>query len=215
VKTLRMPSSLLPALLCLPLAAAGGAWAIWGEWLPIHYAGILAAHPAFKPLFLQAGVPGLVGLLRRTTELLAAVSVAGVVVGMLVRREWALRWLQGAFVLAYAVAVQYGILVFRATGALMAANVELDGVQLNPITLVYLRWRWLAPAAGATLLLALPYLLSGCRIVIARYRRTTDEPPSWGDRLLRNLWTHGRYPRFRKSLFSSAGLHLLVIFVLP
>ncbi|MEK6236618.1 MAG: DUF4159 domain-containing protein, partial [Planctomycetales bacterium] len=47
------------------------------------------------------------------------------------------------------------------------------------------------------------------------YRRRDEESPAFGDLTIENLRAHGRDPRYRKSTYSSAFGHLLVIVIIP
>jgi hypothetical protein len=53
------------------------------------------------------------------------------------------------------------------------------------------------------------------RAVISFYSGTQDNTPALGDRILENIRTHGLDPLFRKSLWSSVGLHVFVIILVP
>lgn len=53
------------------------------------------------------------------------------------------------------------------------------------------------------------------RAVSNYYARREDTAPALGDRILHNLKTHGGDPLYRKSLYTSAAIHIFVIFILP
>jgi hypothetical protein len=78
-------------------------------------------------------------------------------------------------------------------------------------------WRsnFLWPAFLMAALLGVLYLLSWRRAAMAIYFRRDDLPSQPGDRLLENLRTNGPDPRFRKGVYSSATMHLMVIVVIP
>ncbi|MFZ4394943.1 MAG: DUF4159 domain-containing protein [Kiritimatiellia bacterium] len=77
------------------------------------------------------------------------------------------------------------------------------------------RMNFLWPAFLIAALLGALDLLSWRRAAMAVYFRREDLPPQPGDRFLENLRTNGRAPRFRKGVYTSATLHLMVIVVIP
>lgn len=59
------------------------------------------------------------------------------------------------------------------------------------------------------------FLLLGLRATRNLYARRLDSSPDWADRLLENLRSHGRAPDFRRGVYVSIALHLLLLMGLP
>lgn len=83
------------------------------------------------------------------------------------------------------------------------------------VDLAKIRWAWIwreiLYVAGAVIL----HVILWCRKTINLYTGESIQDPAIGDRILENLRTHGRDPRFRKSLWTSIGTHIMVIIIIP
>ena len=204
---------LLPALLCLPLGILAGVTARYAVLLPGACHTAMAQGKAFEEAFTEAEFPGLVGGFAVACGVCAGVFLVASLVGLL-RRPWALSFLRKAYAAAYVLGALYIYLVFRATGILRAAGLEVDGSVPDLMGLAAIRWSYLWPAGLALVAVAALHVTAWRGVAVEVYTgRHPDRPPA-GDRLVENLRTHGRDPRYRKSLLTSVATHVAII-VLP
>ena len=201
-------------MLCLPLAALAALAEYHAIRLPMAYRVFTIYHPVYAEPFSAEGVPALVWFTSRLLWVFAAVFAAGGLVG-LIRRGWALAGLRKCYVGAYALAIVHACLVFRLTGIVAARALPLDGAALDAVGLFELRCVRLAPTVLAAAGVALLHVISLRRATLELYAPPAPAGPALGDRVLENLRTCGRDPRYRRSVLSSAAAHLMVIVVLP
>ena len=204
-----------PTVLCLPLGILGAVLARYAVLLPVVFDDIARAYPAVVPHFILAGFPGTVRQFQYTLAAAGAAVLLVSVLGLLLRGKRLLAALRWAYVTAYVVFFQYCYVVVRGTATVMAGGVEIGGSAPNPVMVFFWRWHWMAPACAAVAAIAVVHLLSWCRTPMAAYTGLAQAEPAAGDRILRNLRTHGRYPLFRKSLFGSMGAHITILLLLP
>ena len=203
-----------PSLLCAPLGVLAAGLLYGALRLPGAVETFLAAQPILRGPFIEGGLPGLADAVSRCGLVAAAVCFAASLAGF-VRRAWALRIVRAACIAGWILGGLYVYAVFCATAVPLARNLAVNGVPATPGAQFFWRWHLMGPAFGVMALLAWLYLLSWRSVVIAVYRGLDALPPAAGDRLLENLRTNGEDPRFRKGLWSSAGIHILVILVIP
>ena len=205
-----------PSLLCAPLGmlAAGLLYGVLR--LPGAIETFLAAHSALRGAFIEDGFPGLTGAVSRCGLVAAAICLVASLAGF-VRRPWALRIVRAAYMAGWILGGLYVYAVFCATALPLTHNIAVNGVTPTPGVQFFWRLHLMAPAFAVAFVLALLYLFSWRSVVLAVYsgQDAVAMPPAAGDRLLENLRTHGDDPRFRKGIWSSAGIHLLVIVVIP
>ena len=203
-----------PSLLSLPLGILAAVMARYAVLLPFIYEQYVADHPLLKPPFIGAGMPGVVQTLSWVSGAVAAYAVAASLLALF-RRHWTLKVLRVAYLATWLVFCVYYYAVFRATGLILAGNIAIDGVLPVPATMFFWRYDLLFPAACAVLLMAALYWCSWCGTVISLYTGRPLDGPAPGDRWIENLRTHGSDPAYRKSLWSSVGIHLGVIVIIP
>jgi len=203
-----------PSILSLPLGIAAAVMARYAVLLSGLYEQFVAGHPRVLGPFIEAGLPGLVHLLSLAVGLGAVVALVASLL-VLFPKWWTLRLLRCGYMAVWLVFLFYGQVVFRATGAILAGNIPIDDVLPVPATLFFWRYDLLLPVGLAALVALGLYLCSWRRTVINLYTGAQDEQPAPGDLILENLRTHGRDPAYRKSLWSSFGIHLLVIVLIP
>ncbi len=206
--------SLTPLLLCVPLALlAGLAGYCAGMLGPV----LLAAMPhddAAAKAFADAGIPGLVGFASGVLWAFAAVLAGGSVLGLF-RRRWTLGLIRKCYVAVYILFVGYVYMVLQVTGAFADAALAVDGAKPDLVGLFKLRMAYLGPAAAAVATFALLHAISLRAATIGLYAPPAPAERTVGDRAIENLRTHGRSPRYRKSLLSSVTVHVMIILVLP
>lgn len=210
-----VPQSWKPSVWGLAFGLFAAAAARQAVLLPWVVRDMAAAHAGWGPVLELAGLEGLVSLAAAVTLAASALALVAALAGFapcrltlfLIRKACI-----GVNVAAalYAYVVFRGTALFRAGAGNLAARDELDSVAL-----FFLRWDLLWPALAVAACFGLLYLLSWTRRFIALYGgRLGAEPPA-GDRILEDLRTHGRDPRYRKSVLSSIAAHLLAIIVVP
>ena len=203
-----------PSLLCAPLGLLA-AWLLYGALqLPGVVEAFLVAHPVLRGVSIEGGVPGLTGMVVRCGLVTAAICWVASVVGF-VRRPWILRVIRAACMAGWIFGGLYLYAVFCVTALPLAHNITIDGI--TPTSGVQFFWRLhlMGPAFAVLALLAWLYLMSWRSVVMAVYSGVEALPPAAGDLLLENLRTNGEDPPFRKGMWQSVGLHLLVIVVIP
>ncbi len=160
------------------------------------------------------GIPGLTGAVSRCALVAAAICLVASIAGF-VRRLWILRLIRAAYMAGWIFGGLYVYAVFCATAVPLAHNIVVDSVTPTPSVQFFWRLDLMSPAFAVAAVLALFYLFSWRSVVIALYTGVDALPPAAGDKLLENLRTHGEDPPFRKGLWSSLNIHLLVIVVIP
>jgi len=213
--TTRVPSatSPWPSVLCASLGLLAAGTLAGALRLPEALEAFLTTHAALRAPFMADGVPGLAGVVVRGGFTAATLCAMAAIVGF-VRRPWALRVVRAGYTTGWIVSGLYAYAVFRASALLLVCNLPMDGVTTTPVQLFYWRLGLLWPALAVALVLGALYVASWRAAALVVYELPAAGPAA-GDRLLENLRTHGDDPRFRKGLWSSAGIHLLVIFIIP
>jgi len=200
---------LLPSLLCLPLGVLACVLARCAALLPWHAGWLVQGEPASLALFLEQGGAGLVAALAVACGAGAVVMLAASLAG-LARRPWALWLLRKSCGAAYVLGLLYAYVVLRATRAACEAVAD-SGLQVDAVGLAGMRWHYLWPAGLAALAVAALHVTSWRRMAVAAYAGPLPDEPLVGDRIVENLTTHGRDPRYRKSLLASIATHLIVL----
>ena len=203
-----------PSILSLPLGIIAAVMARYAVTLPGLYEGFVTGHPRVRGPFIEAGIPGLVHFFVLVVGVGAVVGLVASLAALFPRR-WTLRLVRGGYMAVWLVFAFFAQVIFRATGVILAGNISIDGVPPVPVTLFYWRYDLLLPAGVVVLVLAGLYLCSWRRKVINLYTGMQDELPAPGDRILENIRTHGRDPLYRKSVWASFGLHILIIVLIP
>jgi hypothetical protein len=168
---------------------------------------------AIARVFVEAEIPGLIGALALVCGVCAGLFLMASMLGLL-RRPWALFVLRKAYSIAYVAAATYTYIVFRITGVVRAAKLEIDGAIPDTMTVAAWRWERLWPIGLVVLGIAALHVTAWRRLAVALYTDATPDEPLMGDRIVENLRTHGRDPRYRKSLITSVATHVAII-VLP
>jgi hypothetical protein len=182
--------------------------------VPGIYGNFVAGHPDVIGPFIENGMPGLIQFFSRVLWVCAAVSLVASLAALF-RRGWTLKLLRVGYMTVWLAVLFYGQAIFRATGTILAENITIDGMVPVPATLFFWRYDLILPAALVALVFMGLLLCSWFRTVINLYTGANDDAPAPADLMLENLRTHGKDPLYRKSMWSSIGIHLMVIVVIP
>lgn len=205
----------IPALLSAPLGLMAAACFHFALELGARAAAFLRDQgPAVIHEFEIEGLHSLVGFLRVAAALAFALLFAGFLAG-LARKPKSLPALRACCFLVYALALLCLYSVSRVTEVVAAGLIKAGQPAPDSVLLFLQRWEWFRPAMLAAAAAAALHLLSYTRAVINLYSGRRDETPAAGDLALENLRTHGRDPRFRKSVLSSAFGHFAFIILIP
>ena len=199
----------LPTVLCLPLGCLAGATAYYAILLPSLCRRLMDEDEVLRAAWPDAGVPALAAVLAAVCAGGAAAMLLASLVG-LTRRSWALPVLRKGYSVAYALGLFYAYVAFRATGVAYAALAQAPGAESDVMMLAAWRWSCLWPVGCTLLAVAALHVTSWRRIAIAAYTAPPAEAMP-GDRIVENLRTHGRDPRYRKSVLASVLTHLAVL----
>ena len=157
--------------------------------------GTLASFARFEKLTMTAGlllcVISFLSFLRRRF-VLRVLRIAGAVSAAL--------WLQ---LLLFIVKVPSGL--YRTVGSDAFDKYVRNELWIEGV------WIWLF----LNLITGLFILASCSRSAVTFYGGEAGTVTAWTERLLHNLRTNGRDPRFRKSFYLAASLHIFFLFILP
>ncbi|MCG3148808.1 MAG: hypothetical protein PCFJNLEI_02255 [Verrucomicrobiae bacterium] len=173
----------------------------------------LLQHPQAGPAFLSAGIPGVLNVLAIFSVFAALVALAGFAAGF-TRRPWALGFIRKCLIVVAAWVFVFLYAVLAATGVISDRSVLIDDAPVDTVRLFYWRWDLCWPAAMVFLWAVGLYIYSWRRHVIEIFRPPPPEPVL-GDQVVENLRTHGKDPRYRRSLLQSFGYHIAIIILLP
>jgi hypothetical protein len=205
----------LPALLSAPLGLAAAYALDVALNLPFRFAEFLAAQSVgFQSSFAQEGMSALAASVALACGLAVPFFMACLVAG-LARRPWALRLLRAGYVVVYLLALYGAYAVFRATALIFIQDLKVDGLLTDAVQTFYWRVELLTPAFGFAALAAALHVLTYRRVVLNLFSGEREEAPAPGDLLVENLRTHGRDPRFRRSLWASFFTHACIFIIIP
>lgn len=204
-----------PTLLCFPLGVLAAVVGRHALTLPVIYDGLLSRYKVLRGPFLVERIEGSVHFLAWSCAVAACVFLVCSVLPLLLKRSWSLSLLRKGYFAAYVLLGLFLQVVLKATSVILLRNLTIDGVATDPVVVFFWRAHALGPAIGAVLLVAVLHVLSWKRVVISHYAGVSDDTPAVGDKILENVRTHGADPSFRKSMWSSVGLHVLVILLVP
>ena len=192
--------------------------AVWGRFaleLPAVYYHWGDQHPETAWIFYLKGIDSLVWSTTAVGLITAAVLTIASLLGVFFRKTFTLWIYRKACLFSHVTAWVYAAAAMKASGILMADQINIDGQEPDPVTIFMWRWQLLWPAIAACLAMAYLYILAWRRVAIRQWTGAEETEPAMGDRFLENLRTHGRDPGFRKSAWSSVSSHVFVILILP
>ena len=205
----------LPALLSAPLGLAAAYALDIALNMPARFAAFVGAQPlGFQFSFAQEGMGALASGLALACGLAVPLFMTCLLAG-LARWRWALRLLRAGYVAVYLLAA-YGLYaIMRATALIFEQDLKVDGLLTDAVQTFYWRVELIAPTLAFVAVAAVLHVLSFRRVVINLYHGTSATEPAPGDRLVENLRTHGRDPRFRRSLWGSVFIHFCIFIIIP
>lgn len=204
-----------PPFLCLFMGIAGALCMRFALHLPNDYLVWCDQHPEIARAFAAEGIDGLIRFTVGVAWLTTVMLVATALVCLSRRSVTTLGIFRKVCLLSYATAWTFGAVMLRATQILVVRELSVDGLEPTSYNIFLLRWDLFLPVIGASIAMAVLYVLAWRRVAIRAWTGEPDETPATGDLFLENIRTHGRDPRFRKSVWSSFSLHLLIILILP
>lgn len=202
------------ALLALTLGLLGAALLSFKLYGPASYVVLVGDFPELARAFVDLRVPQQVVALAW----LAGVGCVVLLVGMLVvlwRAPLALRVGRALLSAALALGVWYCYKVLSITDLIVIHDLKILGARPTSVDLFDMRWALCWPVLLALVWVVFMQVWSWRAATLRAYGFADVQPPAPGDRVLENVRTHGRDPRYRKSFYSSVLLHLFVLFMLP
>lgn len=197
------------------MGMAAGACTRFALTLPHAYLVWCSRHPEIAQVFATEGVDLLVRFTAGVAWLSAAALAVTAFACLFVRTATTLSLFRKMCLLFYATAWMCGVVAVRATHLLIVHELSLDGLKPDAYNIFLLRWQLLWPVLVVSLAVAYLYILAWRRVAINAWLGDDAIEPATGDRFLENVRTHGRDPRFRKGIWSSVGVHLFVVLLLP
>ncbi len=192
------------------LLIAGLAWLIWSAGHPRLLTALRFPDYEVPRLLRDASILGILITISRLAAIVSAASLLAAIAAMI--RHPVSLWLLKAAAAGYAIlVVMLQGLIWQAPASLHARDPEQFAAHLRNEVWVGGTIRLLLLIVPALLFLFVLTL----RAVSNTYRREQSPIAALGDRIWRNLRTHGRDPRFRKALYLAVQLHLFVILILP
>jgi len=227
----RAKHSLMPTILCVPLALLAAA-AVRAVFLVVpvsaaelEFLRLQLGHDEFVTGLMTGGLtalhmagPTAVELLSGTLRVSGGLWALASVVGLLFRRPWALAAVRTGYVAVILASLAFCFVAVSATNTVMGmyedllpenetASLAYDAFLLQ---WKYVRWAVLAGALASGML-----LLSFRSGATGLYHPAGGPQPAGGDVLLENVRTGGRDRRYRKSWLSSTLAHWFLIVALP
>ncbi len=181
--------------------------------IPLFYDGFFSDQVVAVRSFLTAeGIQGLVSTLTVLFGLGSILCLAGLVMAF-IRKWWALPFLRGCYIAIYVLAALTLFAVFRITDVVFVAELSRPQPALDAIGMFFWRWSYIWRIGAMLIVVVLAHILSWSRVSLSIYTGHETDEPAPGDLLLENIRTHGREPGFRKSVISSALLHIAVVII--
>jgi hypothetical protein len=212
----------IPLLLSVPLGLLAVVAARYAIGLPGYYDGFVNRQSSrFICLFTAEGIQTLIVTLSAACALVALTWLAGLIIGF-VRKAWALSFLRTCYIAGYLLVVLFAFSVFRITGIIVENDLKLAGAASPPDAIRVFYWRhdliW--PLLLLAAAIAALHVISWRRRTLDIYTGGYDtgyheRTPAPGDHVVENLRTHGRDPRFRKSIAYSVFIHFAAIILIP
>ena len=207
----RRAPQLWPIVFSVPLGLLAAVCAHYAVMLPCLYTDALDENPAFRLAFQAEGVHGLTIFLASAAGIGAVVFLIGFFLGLKRR----LTIIRRCYLAAYVLGVIYLGIVSKIVWHIVDYKLPVRGIVTSSVTGFFWWYQLLWPVAVVMALFGFLHLQSWRRHIINAFTGATESAPAMGDLVLENLRTHGRDPIYRKSIFSSLGVHVMVIVVLP
>lgn len=142
----------------------------------------------------------------------AVCAISGIL--SLWRRPATYRLLRAALLVVYPLVAAYVFLAWQGGFSILEHDLEIAGQKQDRATILLRWWSVTWPALAAALYVAWLHVMTHSRSVYAAFTQETGSPMA-GDRVLEDLRTHGRDPRYRRSVYTSAFTHIAVLILIP
>ncbi len=204
-------------ILCVILAMLG-AW-IMRQGVLIYLTTYDQLQELSKPLAEHLKLEGYGSLINSLMWLVIAVGAfmtVAAILGLILKTRINLTLLRGSCVGYYFAFLALFYVSNRLLGDIQAKEILILGVE-KPANPDIARWLWYVvwPYLGLLAVVMIAHINLWRRSVVNLYSGEIEEEPATGDRVLENMRTHGSDPRYRKSIFGSVFLHILVLFIIP
>ena len=204
-----------PILLCLPMGILGAIGLREAALLTMRYSELLEPFPAINAAFTAGRMDEFAATGAGGGGAAATLLTVAAIAGLLLRGRWVLSLLRKACIAAELALWFYAMAVFKATRLLQASDITVAKMKPDSWNVFMRRLDFLWPVFVAAVGLGLLYLFAWCRAPIAVWTGVHSDEPAPGDRVFENLRSHGPDPRYRKSVWSSAGMHVFGVLILP
>ncbi len=206
-----------PAVLCYPLGVIGAVGLWFALCLPeICYPAAYRAWPMLGEVFSPTTVPPILTALMVFCGACSVCFVLASLAAAIFQKGWALWVLRKSYILYYVLFIFYGYVVLTVTGQVADAVAEKPD-PTSGLEVAIFAWQWqLLWVPGCLLLLVIVlHVVSWRRATLILYGGPDEEEPAVGDKIIENVRTNGPDPTFRKSIYGSAVVHLMVIIIIP
>lgn len=122
--------------------------------------------------------------------------------------------LRGGLYTVYLAVAFYIGLVWHGLFSILDAEIQLNGTDQDRATILILWWKFCWPALAVGLYTAWLHTMLRSRSVYNAFTRRAGDPMS-GDLVLEDLRTHGKDPRYRKSVYGSLLTHITILILIP
>lgn len=206
---------IVPVILSLPLGLLSAVFLRFALNVNIVYRDFLAEQSEkLQAIFLNEGIAALIN----TSAVVAGIGFLLFFISFLVtlafKKNFSLSLIRKSYAVFYLFALAYVFMIFRITGIVLENSLQLNGLNQDSLSIFYLRFEMLFNTMLVAVVVAVLYLVSLRRRVIAVYTGFYSDVPASGDLIFENIRTHGKDPLFRKSLLTSSFMHLAII-ILP
>jgi hypothetical protein len=178
------------------------------------YEELSFGEPRLSAAFVEASVPPCLNALAVFSGFCGVFLLLSFLAGFS-RRGLALSVLRKSYLSAGVLVLFYSHVVLMATDAIFRAEIPLAGAKPDAVQVFFWRWSCLWPAGLALLAAGFGYVTAWRRHVMETFAWPARGGEPFGDRLVEDIRTGGRDPRFRSSMLNSFGAHLLVLVILP
>ncbi|MBN2301859.1 MAG: DUF4159 domain-containing protein [Lentisphaerae bacterium] len=210
--------STIPIVLCLPLGLITVAvipLAMSLRWF--HYVPLLQKYPELGTVLSPTNPPGSLLWLIVISLAGAFAILAASIIGLLLKKPYALRIVRSGYIIVYALFIAYAGVVMNITAQIRNSPyiAEIGGKKIDAVVVFFWRYNYLWMAALAVAFTVFLHLFSWRRCAINYYTGSKDDSPAFGDRFFENWRTHGHDPKFRKSAWGSIWTHIMIIIIVP
>ena len=198
-------------LLCLPLGIAGMLLVCRAVYVPFFtYPELAERFPERAEFLATRGIHQLIGTGAVAHAIVGFWLLLAFALGLLRRRRQTLNFVRSACIAAYVLGGFAVFAAWRGVGLIYEFDVDLDKVTV---------FNWFVDLIDvySLLIVVAGFVHLHCwrRGQLNLYCGEAMDGPAPGDRALEAIRTHGHDPQYRKSVYGSVFLHILVIVIIP